>query len=284
MNSSRTIWIVVLVALLVLCLCCALLVAAYTIIGPVRNSVSLFSQQIEANTSEAQSVNVQTPATLSLDVPVGDITVRPGGDGTITVQTTKRVWGSSQASAQDVLNRIEVGISQFGSSVQVTVTGIDSVNRLPRSPQVNLVVTAPRDTTLTVNNRVGAVTVGGLRGDLAITADVGEVTVSDVSPVKTFSVHSRVASIEVQGPLVPGASYDLQSDVGRVVVQVPSGSAFTIDARSDVGDVNVGFPVSGQSSREGFVGKQVSGEVGNAPSTSLYLRSRVGSISVEPAD
>jgi hypothetical protein len=111
---------------------------------------------------------------------------------------------------------------------------------------------------------------------------VGEVILTDVKPAERLSVASRVASIELSGALIPGAVYELVSDVGRIAVQAPEESNFSIDARSDIGDVSVGFPVSGRSEREGFVGKQVRGDVGADPMAKLSLRSRIGNITVQP--
>ena len=80
--------------------------------------------------------------------------------------------------------------------------------------------------------------------------------------------------------LASEASYRLTSDIGRIALRLPTASAFKIDARSDVGDVRVDFTVTGRSSRQGFVSKEVRGEVGTNPATALYLRSRIGEITV----
>jgi hypothetical protein len=82
------------------------------------------------------------------------------------------------------------------------------------------------------------------------------------------------------GRLADRATYRLTSDMGRIELRLPPDSAFSIDARSDIGNVGVEFPLAGRSSRQGFVGEESRGDVGTNPTTDLYLRSRVGNISV----
>jgi hypothetical protein len=124
--------------------------------------------------------------------------------------------------------------------------------------------------------------VTGLRGEVDIDSDVGEVTLEDVMPLSSLRVQTRVASISLTAALTENAAYDVTSDVGLIALLLPADSSFMIDARSDIGDVQVGFDVTGSSSREGFVGKEVSGEVGSNPTTTLTLRSNVGDIRVNP--
>jgi hypothetical protein len=282
-KNERTLWIIVLVLLLVLCLCCA---AALTlaVVGGWRWGNFMLSSQIESTDHFTRTLDVQAPINLTLDVPVGDLTVRGGPGQQVVVEVTRRAWGWNQAAARQLLERINVYVEQAGSQVQIKVTGVTATSGGPRSPQVNIVVMVPQQTTLTLDSRVGRVSVSGTQGDVEIKADVGDVTLTNVLPAERLSVESRVASVELSGALAENAEYELISDVGRIVVRVPPDSSFSLDARSDIGDVKVEFPVSGRSERQGFVGKQVYGTVGTGPAADLYLRSRVGDISVRPTD
>jgi hypothetical protein len=103
-----------------------------------------------------------------------------------------------------------------------------------------------------------------------------------VAPSRNVQVATRVSAIELGGRLADRATYRLTSDIGRIDLSLPPDSSFNIDARSDIGSVSVEFPVMGHSSGKGFVGEEERGDVGTNPTTQLYLRSRVGSITVRP--
>ena len=227
-------------------------------------------------------MTVEGPATLDLSVPVGDVTVKTGPAGEVTVEGTKRAYGATEADAQARLDDIQVKIDQSGDKVWVRVSGQFMGGNSGRSPIVDLTITVPKQTTVAANMGVGRLQVSGTEGDATINAEVGDVILTDIMPAAKLFVKTRVASVDFSGALAPNGKYEITTDIGKIALRVPANSAFTIDARSDIGDVTVGFPVSGTASREALVGKQVQGEVGQNPTASLTLRSRVGEISVNP--
>lgn len=280
MKNNRTLWIIIAVLLLVLCFCCAAVAGVLLLGGWQWGNAWIGGGQAEATEQFSQTFDVRGPISLSLEAPVGDVTIRGGTSRQVVIEATKRAWGGTGSRAQDVLNRIAINADQTGDQVRIRVTGLTGGTTAPRSPQVDFVITVPRDTSLKVDARVGRLAVSDTYGDVVIKSDVGEVTLTDVMPAERFEVETRVASVEFSGALAPKASYRLTSDVGRIALRLPADSAFKIDARSDVGDVQVDFTVTGSSAREGLVSKEVRGEVGTSPATELYLRSRIGEITV----
>ncbi len=214
-------------------------------------------------------------------MPVGDITVKAGAAGQVKVDGTVRAYAASQAEAQRILDNIQVKIDQSGDKVWVRVSGMPATN-VGRSPQIDLAITVPKQTTLSAQMGVGRLQVSGTEGDATINAEVGDVILTDIVPAEKLAVKTRVSSVEFTGALVAKARYEITTDMGKVALRVPPDSAFQIDARSDIGDVKVDFEVAGRSSRDALVGKEVQGQVGLNPTASLYLRSRVGQISVTP--
>lgn len=285
MNKNRSLWIVLLLALLVFC-CCVTSLVVVLVARNVSEGTNWFNWgRVELVDEAAQTLQVQAPVTLVIDVPVGDIRIRGDNAGQVAVQATKHAWGRNSSDAQRVLDGIDVQIEQIGDEVRVTATGLTGAGSgagAPRSPRVDLEVSVPMQSALRITSNVGSIDAADLRGDVFITIDVGNVVLADVAPVKTLSVDSRVANVELRAPLVADATYRLTSDIGRIAVRLPEDSAFNIDARSDIGDVDLGFALSGSSARDNFVGKEVSGDVGIDPSARLILRSRVGDISIRP--
>jgi hypothetical protein len=284
MRDNRVLFIV-LALILLGCCCFGLLVAGLVITrGAQFGTAFVRNSANEVSETSDSTFPVSGPVTLVIDMPVGDIDIRSGENDRVTVQVTKRAWGRTSNAARDNLGALNVSVEQDGDAITITASGPawTANDRNPRAPQVDLVITTPNQTTLKTKVGVGRLAVTGLRGDVDINSDVGEVTLTEVAPLSSLRVLTGVASIILDAPLAANATYEMTSDVGRIALRLPEDSAFAIDARSDIGDVQVGFAVSGSSSREGFVGKEVVGEVGSNPTTKLTLRSRVGDIRVDP--
>jgi len=280
MKNNRTLWIVIVVVLAALGACCAATAGLVLLGGWQWGNAWIDGGRTETTGQFAKAFDVRGPVKLSLDAPVGDVTIKASAEPRVAILATKRAWGSNTARAQQILDGITINADQAGDQVRIRVTGLTGVTNAPRSPQVDFVITVPKDTAVKVDSRVGRLTIAGTSGDVAITADVGDVTLADVTPAEQLQIETRVANIELSGVLASEASYRLTSDIGRIALRLPTASAFKIDARSDVGDVRVDFTVTGRSSRQGFVSKEVRGEVGTNPATALYLRSRIGEITV----
>jgi hypothetical protein len=284
MRDNRVLFIV-LALILLSCCCFALLVGTLVITRGAQFGADFIRNSFnEVSETSDRAFPVSGPVTLGIDMPVGDIEIRGGAGNQVTVQVTKRAWGRTPNAARDILNELNVSVQQSGDAIQVTVSGPawTANDSTPRTPQVDLVITTPNQTSVNTQVGVGRLSLTGLRGDMDINSDVGEVTMTDVAPLASLRVQTRVASVDLKAPLTDNATYDMTSDVGRIALELPADSSFAIDARSDIGDVNVGFDVRGSSSREGFVGKEVVGEVGSNPTTRLMLRSRIGDIRVDP--
>jgi hypothetical protein len=279
-------WAILGLALAIVC-CCGALAAGFAL---VRTTNALGDWPLgwqELSDPIHQTLNVTGPVTLSADVPVGDVIVRVGSSQQLTVDGVKHAWGISRGVGQRSLDQIKVNIRQDGNQITISTTGLENVRNVPISPRLDLTLTTPPQTTLTINAQVGKVSVDGTQGDLSIRGDVGQVIVANVRPVSKLDIQTRVAGVEVSGPISAGADYAITSDVGRILFWPPPGSAFRLDALSDVGNVQVGFPLVGQDSRQGLVSKEVRGTVGRAatgtpPTAQVYLRSRVGDIVVAP--
>jgi hypothetical protein len=290
MNSHRTLWIVLLVISLVVCSCCAITaaIAGSTINRSVDwknlrwRDIETLGTGAEVTDQFTRSASVTEPVNLVVEVPVGNITVEAAAGSKVALQATKRAWGWNHSQAERILDAITVDFEQSGNQVRISARGLTGVEDVPRSPQVDITISVPDETAVKLASNVGRILVAGTRADVDIKADVGEVTLRDVAPSRSLQVATRVAAIELGGRLADRATYRLASDIGRIVLNLPPDSSFSIDARSDIGSASVEFPVVEHNSGQGFVGEEVRGDVGANPTTQLYLRSRVGSISVRP--
>jgi hypothetical protein len=230
-----------------------------------------------------RSAAVTAPVNLLVDVPVGYITVKAGAVDQVVLQATKRAWGWNRSQAETVLDAITVGFEQSGNQVGIKAGGLTGVENVPRSPQVDIAISVPEETAVRLASNVGRILVSVTRGNAYVKADVGQVVLQALAPAGSLQVETRVATIDLIGLATDRATYRLTSDIGRIALRLPPDSSFSIDARSDIGSVRVGFPAAGCSSRQGFVGEEVRGEIGSNPKAELCLRSRVGDISGRPS-
>lgn len=311
MNNDRGWWIALAVVLLCVCCCCGVLAwtAGSVILGGIRAGVAAVEQDggpwsawlrewggdwrawaeswrnglaAQASAPLEQTLIVQEPAMLDLDIPVGEVIVQAGEAGRITIDGTKRAYGATQAEATRRLDDIAVKIEQSGNKVGVRVGGPFAGGNFGCTPQVVLTITVPRQTSVAADLGVGRLQITGVADDVTVNAEVGDVIVTDVMPATKLAVKTRIAGVDFTGALASNARYDFTTDIGKIALRLPETSAFRLDARSDIGDVTVGFPLTGRTGRDALVGKKVRGEVGQDPTASLYLRSRVGEISIWP--
>lgn len=283
-SSNRSVFPVVLI-LVTLALCCLVMVVMGILVaglgarfaGQIGNFGSL--TRAEASRSFQESYQVETPVTLSIRVPVGNVTVTALEGNEVSVDATITAYGATQAAAQESLSQVRLEVTESGDQVEV-VGSWPALSRGPQgqSPRIDLRVQAPSETSFVLDLDVGESTVRGLAGNVNIQTDVGQVTVEDVAVADQLEIKTDVAEIRYEGSLTEGATYRMVSDVGSISVDIPADSEFQIDAASNLGTVSVDFDVVGETSRE-FTSQAVKGTVG-VSDTLLYLRSSVGAISV----
>lgn len=282
-TTNRNIIIVIVVLFAVACCC---LVAAVGVGMAVRagrqaaQTIDRFEQgTFPATTSFSRSYEVDDPAELVVDLDVGSLVIAVGDDNMVQVEATVKAFGMSDAEAQNLLQHLQLTATQSGSRIHVVGKWNDVDPFRGRSPQIEMNITVPQQTSVEVDLGAGSVEVVGIEGNTDIKADVGQVTLRDLNIPENLTVESGVAEINFSGPLSEDSQYRFTSDVGAIQLRLPADSRFAIDAASDLGAVIVDFDVVGESTRE-LTGAKVDGVVGGASDTSLYLRSDVGAIYV----
>lgn len=139
------------------------------------------------------------PKTISVKAPVlvrtvrGDITVRASDDAAIRVSAKKnvRTWNESEASR--IAKPVSVEISQNGGGFEVHPSGYDqSDERI----SVDLEVTVPKKSALTVRTDKGDVTVSDMGGDVGVVDQNGDVQVRGTDGDVTVEMHKGDAQVD----------------------------------------------------------------------------------------
>ena len=108
----------------------------------------------------------------------GDITVRSSDDAQIRVTAKKNVKTWSENEAGRIAKPVNVEITKNGDTYEVHPTGYDlSDARI----SVDMEVTVPRKSTLTIKTDKGDVTASDLAADVGVTAQNGDVEVRDTA-------------------------------------------------------------------------------------------------------
>ncbi|MGE5323114.1 MAG: DUF4097 family beta strand repeat-containing protein [Actinomycetota bacterium] len=184
--------------------------------------------------------------------------------------------------------------------------------------KVDLDISVPPGTSLTVNTATAPITANGISGDITLSSDTGEITLKDIArshvhvrsvtaPVNLDNVslgHVEVTSsggavkmVDVTGPKVNVATgsgnityqgdcsgvgdYLMSTHSGNIDMRLPQTASVDLNARSVSGRVENDFPLKA-SKRPLFVPKAGSSFAGtsNSGSSSVELRSFSGRIRV----
>jgi DUF4097 and DUF4098 domain-containing protein YvlB len=124
----------------------------------------------------------------------GDITVRGSDSGEIRVTAKKTVKSWSETEAARIADRISVGIEQNGDGYEVRPSGFDlSSSKIG----VEMEVTIPKKSVLSVKTEKGDVAVSGISSDVVITDMLGDVDVRGTAG--DVNVETRKGDVKVSG-------------------------------------------------------------------------------------
>lgn len=201
-------------AILILTLLLGLVLAGCT-------SLTSLGGDVTAETTETQGVIVEGVPNLIVNHFFGDVVVRPGEDGKITANLTKKSRLPNQAEAEAQLDQVVMSFSQLGTDVTLTIDGPEGRNTVTdvvNLPSADLELLIPAGTTLQVE--LGA-------GDVSVEQPTGDVTVnsgaSDVTATLPVGASFRL--------LITGGAVNVTSDFAGV----PDGGVAT-DIDTAVGD------------------------------------------------
>ena len=130
-----------------------------------------------------------------------------------------------------------------------------------RPTRVDFEANVPPDTSLVLNNVIGGITVGGMKGHVSISSFQGDVRLNSVSS-KSLDVRITTGNIYFDGELHEGGSYTLQTMKGDLDVTLPVSTPFNLNARSLSESINLGA----------FLSDLTSGNKGSKSVSGTYLR------------
>ena len=220
--------------------------------------------------------------TLDIHSAAGTVHVNPSTDGQIHVHGTKRARALTHSQAQSDLNAISISLSQTGNVVDIrTEIPGGGANFGVFTRQVDLDVTTPATTNLSVVENAGTLDVSGLTGKLTAQVNAGSMTLDSMEMANGSALHVNAGSLALNGSLQPGASLTVEVNAGSADLTLPRSTSAHLDASASAGSVNInGWSIA--ESRNG-PNTTASGDLNPNPTGTITIRVSAGSATLNAA-
>lgn len=227
-----------------------------------------------------QTFTVTAPAALTIQNPAGNVTIRQGDGNQVSVRVTKVVRTFNQSVATRELSRMVVDTKQNGNTVQVQSNYSTSFfDGMRSSRSVDLLVTAPQETAVTLRLNAGNATVADLHGKMDLQLNAGNLEASGVQVSDGSTLSADAGNITANVSMTPAATLSVKVSTGKATLTLPANTPARLDARVNVGSITVtGWPIS--VSHPTPPSATASGPLGDAATGQVQAQVQVGSISV----
>ncbi len=223
---------------------------------------------------------VATPVTLTIQNPAGNVTVRQGSANQVRVQVTKVVRTLNQSVATRELNQMVVDTTQNGATIQVQTNYSTSFfDGVRSSRSVDLLVTTPQQTAVTLRLNAGNATVSDLQGKMDLQLNAGNLTVSGAQVTDSSSLRTDAGNITATLSMTPKAALSVQVNAGNASLTLPANTPAHLDARVNVGSISVtgwSIPVTHSTPP----GAAASGDLGTNATGDLQIQVNVGAVTL----
>ena len=252
-------WFIWLIGCMLAVLVLALLMCA--LVGGLLVGIAIkLSNEVTASATSTQTFAVNGVPSLDIHDQSGQVQVRPGASGSVTVQITKVARESSESAARAGLEKIVVNTSQTGNHIAIT-TDFGNDGFFANSDSVNLLITVPARANVGVDVTAGAVEIDGLNGLMDISGGAVTVALQDVVLTDGSRIHIATGSALVHGSQFPGAALDITVSTGNVMLQLPVDTQTRLDAQTNAGSIRItGWPL--QPERMNRAGMEANGPLG----------------------
>ncbi len=226
-DSNRTLWIVLAVALVMVCGCCFALVMflapALLLSVPWTSDMEMLSSLPSTRVTETTEhvFTVGNQPKLVIDSFAGGVEISPGTDDEIQVVITK------SARNQNELNRIEIEIQDEDGGLSIVSSAPSSLH----NAWVKLEIKAPVATTVDMETGSGSLEATGLQGRISAHTGSGSIELREV--IGSVDASTGSGGITVIGPR---GDVTVRTGSGKVLVGEVVGR---IDAFTKSGGVSV---------------------------------------------
>jgi hypothetical protein len=200
----------------------------------------------EVRADTLRTFSVQSAPQVVVTNPAGSVRFAPGEDGSVRIEATRRARDRTEDDARTALDTIGLDMSQDGLTINIVArfTGHESV--WPGASRLmDLLITVPIKTGVTVNQSAGDVTVGALTGPLSLQVGAGNAHLTGATITDDSQIQVSAGNVDMDGALADAATLDVRIDAGDATFTLPAATAAHVEARTNAGAVTVhGWPIS----------------------------------------
>lgn len=197
-----------------------------------------------------QRVPLAPGGTVRIDETWGELSIEGWDEPAVEVVTTRRTAKGQRADEEaDARARLE----RFAARVEATAPGTVSIIGLSPGSSVirpfggksgvNLryVIRVPKSSNIELDNGAGTVRIAGVRGDISVDSDVGEVSVGGpIEATAAVEASSGVGDVDVNAPIAGQGELRRSALVGQRFRYQPSAVERRITVKLGVGTITIG--------------------------------------------
>ena len=253
----------------------ALLMAAGAVLAGVASTL-----HFEKSTTDVQPFTVTGTPTVVVDGTVGDLSVVPAGTAganQVLVRATKYVHGFSPRRDERDPAQLPLDMTQDGDTVTIRPQQRHDPDSSTER-RVDLTITVPAETNLTIKLVAGDVHLDGITGLYNVELATGDLRLSRATVAGGSILRAAAGDLTFDAALTQGAAVSLSTGTGDIDVTLPETTDAHLDASTNAGDVRV-RDWSLQTSRS-FASASATGDLAPQPSSTLTVRVGAGDITV----
>lgn len=178
--------------------------------------------------------NVAGPGHLVVDIDMGDVEVRGGGNGRIAVQVARSVSTSNRDKADDLINEFTYDVSQAGDVVSVKIDNKSNTwFNWGLGPQLSIktIVTVPRTAIVEVKTSGGDVNIADTDGVVQAKTSGGDVDLTRLGGTIKASTSGGDVTVRALRSMA-----DVSTSGGDILVE---GAPAGVNARTSGGDIKI---------------------------------------------
>jgi putative adhesin len=231
--------------------------------------------------SSLRTFAVQGAPQVVVTNPAGSVTFAPGENGAVRIEATRHARDRTGDDASKALSTITLDLRQDGDSVSIVARFSGRGSAWPGATRlVDLLITVPVRTSVTVNQSAGDATVGALTGPLSLHVDAGNIHMTDVTFTNDSQVHVGAGNVSIDGALAGAAMLDISIDAGNMTLTLPSATAAHIEAWTDAGSLTVrGWPISTHHTTGATL--LAAGDTRASPQARILVKVKAGDIMIQ---
>lgn len=220
--------------------------------------------------------------TLIIHGQLGRVHVNAGDNEKVSLHATKRVRTFTRAQAQTELDAITISTNQTGNVVTIEVDNTFGGGlRVFNTQEIDLNVTTPASTNLTVVENAGSLNATGLTGKLTTQVNAGSVIMDNMTMADGSSLRTNAGSLTLDGALQPGASLTVNVNAGSADLTLPRDTSAHLAASASAGSVNV----NGWNIAQSHIGADTAeyGDLNPNPTGTITIHVSAGSATLNAA-